>query len=148
MDSSKKYIAIEADAKDWEEAISLCGNALVDKNCVGKDFITACVERERIYPTGLPTVIPVAIPHAASTDVKTTAVCILKLNHPVEFKRMDDSNETIEAKLIFNLAIKGHNEHLDYLQNLIAFVMDEEKIKKCLSLPIEEISNYLETYMS
>ena len=58
----------------------------------------------------------------------------MKLKNPVEFKRMDDSSESIRARLVFNLAIKGHNEHLDYLQNLIAFVMDEEKVKKCLSL--------------
>ena len=36
----------------------------------------------------------------------------------------------------------------DYLQNLIAFVMDEEKVKNCLSLPLNEISIYLENNMS
>lgn len=148
MNSSKKYIAIEADAKDWEEAIDLCGKALVEKNCVGKDFITACITREKSYPTGLPTVIPVAIPHAASDAVNTTSVCILKLKNPVKFNRMDDFNESIDAKLIFNLAIKGHSEHLDYLQKLIAFVMDEEKIKQCLTLSINEIPSYLEKNIS
>ena len=126
MDNSKKYIAIEADAQNWEEAIKLCGEALI----------------------GLPTVIPVAIPHAASDEVNITSVCILKLKNPVEFKRMDDSSESIGARLVFNLAIKGHNEHLDYLQNLIAFVMDEEKVKNCLSLPLNEIPIYLENNMS
>lgn len=53
----------------------------------------------------------------------------IEVKNPVEFKRMDDSSESIRARLVFNLAIKGHNEHLDYLQNLIAFVMDEEKVK-------------------
>lgn len=148
MDNSKKYVAIEADAKNWEEAINICGKALIDNDCVGKGFVAACIEREKSFPTGLPTIIPVAIPHAASDEVNVTSVCILKLKNPVEFKRMDDSNESIGARLIFNLAIEGHSEHLDYLQNLIAFVMDEEKVKNCLTLSINEIPNYLENNMS
>lgn len=148
MDNSKKYVAIEADAQNWEEAIKFCGEALIANNCIGQGFVTACIEREKSFPTGLPTVIPVAIPHAASDEVNITSVCILKLKNPVEFKRMDDSSESIRARLVFNLAIKGHNEHLDYLQNLIAFVMDEEKVKQCLNLPLNEIPNYLENNMS
>ena len=144
MDNSKKYVAIEADAQNWEEAIKFCGEALIANNCIGQGFVTACIEREKAFPT----VIPVAIPHAASDEVNITSVCILKLKNPVEFKRMDDSSESIRARLVFNLAIKGHNEHLDYLQNLIAFVMDEEKVKKCLSLSLGEIPNYLENNMS
>jgi len=148
MNNSKKYVAIEADAQNWKEAIKFCGEALIANNCIGQGFVTACIEREKSFPTGLPTVIPVAIPHAASDEVNITSVCILKLKNPVEFKRMDDSSESIRARLVFNLAIKGHNEHLDYLQNLIAFVMDEEKVKKCLSLSLGEIPNYLENNMS
>lgn len=141
----KKYIAIKAKAKDWEEAITLCGNALIENKCIGKGFITACIEREKEFPTGLPTLIPVAIPHAASDEVKITSVCVLKLEDPVTFNRMDDSTQKVEARLIFNLAIKGSSEHIEFLQNLIAFVMDEEKVKKCLDLSIEDIPTYLET---
>ena len=69
MDNSKKYVAIEADAQNWEEAIKFCGEALIANNCIGQGFVTACIEREKSFPTGLPTVIPVAIPHA---DRKST----------------------------------------------------------------------------
>lgn len=144
---SKKYIAIKANAKDWEEAITICGNALIENECIGKGFITACIEREKNFPTGLPTLIPVAIPHAASDEVKVTSVCVLKLENPVTFNRMDDSTQEINARLIFNLAIKGSSEHIEFLQKLIAFVMDEEKVKKCLSLSIEDIPAYLEAVL-
>lgn len=144
MDSGKKYVAIEAEAKDWEDALTICGDALISNECIGKDFVTACIKREKEFPTGLPTAIPVAIPHAASNEVKITSVCVLKLKNPVEFNRMDDSAQTIDAKIVFNLAIKGSNEHIEFLQKLIAFVMDEEKVKKCLELPVEDIPTYLE----
>lgn len=143
--NQKKYIALEADAKDWEDALRICGAALIENNCIGAGFVEACITREKSFPTGLPTTIPVAIPHAASDEVYATSICVLKLKNPVTFKRMDDSAESVDASLVFNLAIKGHNAHLDFLQKLIAFVMDEEKIKQCLALPIEEIPQYLET---
>lgn len=144
MDSEKKYVAIEAEAKDWEEALTICGDALISKDCIGKGFVTACIKREKEFPTGLPTTIPVAIPHAASNEVKTTSVCVLKLKNPVTFNRMDDSSQTIEARIVFNLAIKGSSEHIDFLQKLIAFVMDEGKVTKCLDLSIKDIPAYLE----
>ena len=142
--NQKKYIALEAEAKNWEEALRICGSALIENNCIGKDFIEACITREKSFPTGLPTVIPVAIPHAASDEVYNTSICVLKLKNPVSFNRMDDAEESVNATLVFNLAIKGHNNHLDFLQKLIAFVMDEEKIKECLKLSVEDIPQYLE----
>ena len=72
--SIKKYIALTGDAENWEEALRICGKALVNKKYVGQDFIEACVNREKIFPTGLPTVIPVAIPHAASDEVYTLSL--------------------------------------------------------------------------
>lgn len=144
----KKYVALEAEAKDWEEALKICGDALIKEGCIGAGFVNACIEREKTFPTGLPTNIPVAIPHAASDEVHAVSVCVLKLKNPVKFNRMDDSSESIDAKMVFNLAIKGHNEHVDYLQKLIAFVMDEEKVQKCLTLSINEIPAYLEKTIS
>lgn len=145
--NQKKYIALEADAQNWEEALKICGSALIENNCIGAGFVEACITREKDFPTGLPTTIPVAIPHAASDEVYDTSICVLKLKNPVSFKRMDDANESVDTKLIFNLAIKGHNNHLDFLQKLIAFVMDEEKIKDCLDLSIEDIPKYLEKHL-
>ncbi len=140
-----KYIAIEAEAENWEEALRICGNTLAGEKCIGQGFIEACVNREKKFPTGLPTVIPVAIPHAASDEVYKTSVCVLKLAKPVQFNRMDDNKQIIKAQLIFNLAVKGCNEHIDFLKKLIAFVMDEQQIKTCLELPIEQIPDYLES---
>lgn len=141
---NKKYIALAAEAENWEEALRICGKALIGRKYVGQGFIEACVSREKKFPTGLPTVIPVAIPHAASDEVYKTSVCVLKLIKPVRFNRMDDSKETVQARLIFNLAVREHNEHIDFLKKLIAFVMDEQQIKICLELPVEKIPDYLE----
>ena len=51
-----KYLVIQGTANSSEEAITLCGEALHKAGIVGEDFGKACVEREKDYPTGLPTV--------------------------------------------------------------------------------------------
>ncbi|MBU2701315.1 PTS system galactitol-specific IIA component [Sporomusaceae bacterium BoRhaA] len=143
--SERAYIAIEGHAENWEEALNLCSAELMKNACIGEDFAKACVEREKQFPTGLPTAIPVAIPHAASEEVYKTAVCVLKLDEPVKFYRMDVTEEAIEVKLVFNLAVKGRDAHLDFLQKLIGFVMDEKRLKKCTELSVKDIPAYLES---
>lgn len=142
--SGKTYIAMEGHAADAEDAIRSCGNELIRNGCVGSGFLTACIDREKQFPTGLPTNIPVAIPHAASDEVFETSVCVLRLDEGVRFQRMDDPSAFVDAKLIFNLAIKGHDAHLDFLQKLIGFMMDENHLTRCMELPINEIPHYLE----
>ncbi|MCL2588045.1 MAG: PTS sugar transporter subunit IIA [Oscillospiraceae bacterium] len=130
--SEKKYIGIERDTvKDWTEAIRLCGEVLIEQGYADESFISGCLDRETEYPTGLPSAVPVAIPHCQCEGIKESSICILRLQKPVKFYRMDNSEAYVETKLIFNLAIKGSDAQLHYLQKLMAFVMDEEKMCAC-----------------
>ena len=43
----------------------------------------ACIEREKEYPTGLPSEVPVAIPHSKVEGIKDNCVCFLRLKNPV-----------------------------------------------------------------
>ena len=125
-----KYLVIQGTANSSEEAITLCGEALHKAGIVGEDFGKACVEREKDYPTGLPTEIPTAIPHA-------------KVESPVVFRRLDDDTEQVETDLIFNLAIKDPNEHLQVLQRMMEFLNNKEVLLKCKELSNEETVAYL-----
>jgi PTS system galactitol-specific IIA component len=139
-----RYIAIEGEASTWEEAIRLCGNALVKHQYTDERFIEECIEREKRFPTGLPCVIPVAIPHSQSDGILKTAVCVLRLHEPVNFYRMDDQEQAVETRIIFNMAIKGADDHLVFLQKLMGFVTNQEMVKQCQDLPIQKLSSYLE----
>jgi len=142
---NSKTIGIQGEAKDWEGAIRLCGKALIENECVDQAFVDGCVGREKEYPTGLPSAIPVAIPHFQSPGIKENSICILRLNQPVIFYRMDSSDEYIETNLIFNLAIKGSDNHLEYLQKLIDFIMDEDKLRRCSEQPMEDVLQLIES---
>lgn len=144
MGANTTYLAIEGHADNWEQAIRTCGEKLVQSGKVGPGFTEACLEREKDYPTGLPSEIPVAIPHGFSDDIRESSVCFLRTDTPVRFTRMDDDEEVCDTRLIFNIAVKPGEDHLNFLQQFMNMIMDSEAIQKCLDLPLEEIPVYLE----
>ena len=105
MGHTNHYLAIEGEAKDWEEAIRLCGQAIADAGYADETFMNACIEREKEYPTGLPSEVPVAIPHSKVEGIKDNCVCFLRLKNPVTFYRMDSDEESIETTAVFNLSL-------------------------------------------
>lgn len=82
----KQVFVIEGEAKTWEEAISLTSTMLLENRCVKETFLKSCIKREIAFPTGLPTQVPVAIPHTDPAHVNQNAVCVLRLKNSVMFK--------------------------------------------------------------
>lgn len=142
-----RYIVIHGSAGNSEEAIRLCGDALYKAGIVSRQFGEMCVNREKEYPTGLPTEIPTAIPHAKDNGITESSVCFLKLDKPVTFQRMDDDTEAVDTDMIFNLAIRDPNEHLEALQNMMTFLNDTDALKKCRELPDNELVDYLQEHI-
>ena len=98
MGHTNHYLAIEGEAKDWEEAIRLCGQAIADAGYADETFMNACIEREKEYPTGLPSEVPVAIPHSKVEGIKDNCVCFLRLKNPVTFYRMDSDEDVYKRQ--------------------------------------------------
>lgn len=142
--NGEKIIAIQGQAGDWEQAIRLCGQALCQAGVVGGEFAQECVRREQEYPTGICTDVPVAIPHCKSEAILESGVCYLRLEQPVEFRRMDDDEETVMTRSIFNLAIKSAGSHLDFLQQMMSVVGDEELVAQLERMDIEQVPALLE----
>lgn len=117
--SKEKIIALESHAEDREAAIRLCGRALFEAGLVGESFAEACVNREKERPTGICSDIPAAIPHCQSETITQSGVRYLRLDAPLEFRRMDDDYETIMTRSVFNLSIQSADDHLDFLQKMM-----------------------------
>lgn len=142
-----EYIVLHGCAGSKEEAIMLCADALYAAGYVSREFGKLCVNREQEYPTGLPTEIPTAIPHAKDGNITQSSVCFLLLDKPVTFSRMDDDTEEVNTDMIFNLAVKDPNEHLEALQNMMEFLNDSKALKKCRELPDVELIEYLKEHI-
>ncbi|RJX69377.1 PTS sugar transporter subunit IIA [Vibrio sinensis] len=111
--------------KDQEEVLQHLGSVLFQHGCVKDSYVTALIERERLYPTGLG---QIAIPHTDREHTIKDAIAIAILDEPVLFKMMGSDTEFCSVSVIFMLAISTNDQQIDMLQTLMGFVQDNAKL--------------------
>lgn len=127
----KELIVTDVKAKNSEDAIRQVGQYLLKGGFVKDSYIDAVVQRETEYPTGLQLKdIAVAMPHTAGVHVNTPAVCVAKLANPVTFAHMGDPDTTVEAELLFMMAIKDPDAQLETLQKVMGIFTNTEAVSK------------------
>jgi PTS system galactitol-specific IIA component len=131
---------IEGEAANWEEAISMTASVLEENECVKKSFLQACIDREKIYPTGLPTKVPVALPHTEIDHAIKPCACLLRLKKPVGFRNMENPENMIEVSFVLNIAIVDHKDQLDALKTVTKMFQDTAFFEKARDLPLNELT--------
>lgn len=137
----EELILLDQEAENCEELITQIGEIAFEKGYVEKDFAKAVIEREKIYPTGLPTnKVKVAIPHAIErNNIKKSAIIISKLKKAVPFKEMGSSEDNyIPVDIVFLLAVNGSKDQLVILQKLIGMFSDDEAMVKLKEMKTEK----------
>lgn len=82
----KGYLVAKVDATDKFGVLREMGNVLVEKGWVKDTYPGAVIEREKVFPTGLPMeAMGVAIPHTDAIHVNKKAVFCGILDKPVDF---------------------------------------------------------------
>lgn len=117
----KELVILHASAEDSTDIITQLCAKLQAEGCIGDKYCSEVIEREKEYPTGLPTEgVVAAIPHAFSHDVAETAVAVAVLDKPVIFRDISDYDEELEVDAVFLLAnTAGGDGHMDSLQELM-----------------------------
>ncbi len=135
--------------KDYAAAINFAGQKLIEKDVITPEYITACIERETDFPTGLelPYEDNVAMPHGNSAFVKKNGVSFVRAKNRIVFGSMEDKNEKVECSFIFNLALSSGEEHLNVLKKLIRLFQNEDFIKLCREETIDNIRGYIGSYL-
>lgn len=113
-----------------EAALSALTDLLVAEGSVRESYLEAVLAREEIFPTGLPTPIPVAIPHADPEHVLTPAIAVAILPEPVSFRVMGslDPAERVDVRTIFLLALNEKEAQVKVLQALVELCQSEERV--------------------
>jgi len=114
-----KIVVIEDCVDTWNQAISKTSQALYKKGYVKSAFEQHCIEREKIFPTGLNTEIPIAIPHTEAEFVNESSICFLRLLKPIPFRSMEDPSQFIEVQYVLNLAISDGKKQVSMLAKVI-----------------------------
>ena len=97
-------------------------------------YAQAIVDREANFPTALDmSGLNVAIPHCDVANVNTAAFCMAVLQHPVDWHKMDEPDETCKVSVVVMLALTEAHAHLEMLQKVIAFVQDQELVAKVIA---------------
>lgn len=126
----KDLICLDLEASNSIEVISKLGKKLVDRNLVKQEYIQEVLEREKKFPTGLPTIIPVALPHADAESCYKTSMAIGVLKKPVKFFEMGNPENELNVELIFMLAIVDHKEQVIWIKNMMRIFKNIEVLKK------------------
>lgn len=135
-------IELQADSK--EQALQQLGSRLIEQGYVKEGFIESVLQREKTYPTGLPTEpFGVAIPHTDGDMVHRSTVAFASLKSPVKFLMMGTDDKLVDVHLIFMLALKSPNDQLEMLQKLMELIQDPELVSKLVRINSIEALNEL-----
>ncbi len=136
-------IFINKNFKDREEALKFLANELYLKGYVKEQYIESIIDREKNYPTGLPSTYPkIAIPHTSNDLVNTTSIAVMTLEKGIKFRNMENNEEEIDIDILVMLAISEPKAQLEMLQSIVKIIQDESlrlKIKESNSK--QEIKN-------
>lgn len=123
---NKDNVFVIEKVKDWEESIKIAARPLIEQKNIEKRYVDSMIES--INELGFYVVLAenIAMPHARPENgVLKTGVSFLKINEAVKYGDSD-------INLIFVLAAKDNNTHIDILQKLLEIFQDEDKIKKLI----------------
>ncbi|MGE8203743.1 PTS sugar transporter subunit IIA [Heyndrickxia sp. NPDC080065] len=123
----ENIVCLNVNAETKEEVITTLFNKLKENNYVKDSFIEAILEREKVYPTGLPLAsMGVAIPHTDPEHVLNPTIGVAVLNHPVKFHMMGSVETIIDADIVLVLAISEPSKQIVMLERLMGVFQNDK----------------------
>ena len=123
------------EAATKEEALTLMSNMLLSKGYVKETFPAAILERERLYPSGLPMEgHKIAIPHTDAEHVNRSVILFARLARPLEFASMGEPDEKLQVSFISMFALAEKKEIGKMLEVLITTYSDNAILDNILKV--------------
>lgn len=123
-------VAIGLEATRSDEVIKALGRLLQAHGYVDADYTDAVIKREHEYATGLPTAIPVALPHTDAGHCRRSALAVGTLARPVDFQEMGNPESTLSVRVVFLLALADSKEQVVWLQRFMRGLRKESFIAR------------------
>jgi len=113
------------DIFSWEESIRVAAQPLLEKGFITSKYIQDMIDNVNINGPYIVIVPGIAMPHARNEGgVIKTGVSFLKLKNPVLYP------EEKAVNILFVLAAKDSDGHLDLISDLSSMLMDEDIMSK------------------
>lgn len=111
----KEYIKLNAECKDWIDAIKTAGQVLIDNGVVTEEYVEEAIKGVKELGPYIVITKGVALPHATNKiGVNKTGIALLTLKNPVEFGNVDND----PVYYVFMLATTDMDSHLAALSSL------------------------------
>lgn len=128
---SRDLIFLDVEADSWEDLLKKLGNILHDRGYVTDDYVEALLEREKEYPTALPTEgVKVALPHTYAQYSLRPAILVANLKKPVVFKEMGNSGDDIPVELVFSIVVTDPKSQIIVLKKLMDIFSKKKVLKE------------------
>jgi len=126
----KELVNVGIEASSQKDLLLKLANQFLAEGLVKPSFLQAILDREAVYPTGLPaTAFDIAIPHCAASNVNETSMAVATLKHPVEFQQMGSVEITLHPQVVFMLAIQDPDKQLETLQKIMGVIQDKKLLE-------------------
>jgi PTS system galactitol-specific IIA component len=123
----------QRDFSTAKEVITFLSRKLLEEDYVKESFLPAVIEREKKFPTGLPTEVPVALPHTDAKHCNHSALAIATLKKPVLFGEMGNPNKKLEVRIVFLLALSDQSKQTEWIKLLLKLFQGPKFCKELLS---------------
>jgi len=125
-------------ASDAEAVIRALAGRLEAAGFVKSSWADAVLAREKVYATGLPTEVPVGLPHTDVEHCLKPAIAVATLARPVTFGMMGDPTQTVNVQTVFALSVVQPQEQVQTLTQLIDFCQKPENLRELQAAPNAE----------
>lgn len=120
-------VAVDVQAKDWQEAIRSCGDLLCKDGATEESFTEAMIRVAKEFGPYIVVAPGIALPHARPEDgVKRASMAVVKLREAVNFGNKDND----PVWLLVALAAVDHQQHIQGLAELASVLGNSENVKK------------------
>lgn len=144
IDVDVRLLLTNCEARTRDVVLKKLCKKLKKFDYVREGFEKALLEREEKFPTGLPSTVPIAIPHTDSCYVKKSVIAVATLKKPVFFREMGNPNHLIPVGIIFLLALENPKNQVKVIQQLVLKVQDAKLLKDIKnSKSPQELRKYL-----
>ncbi len=126
---NETLIELGVDVPSKEQVIRILADKLYFFNYVKDGYYENVIRREKDFPTGLPTVIPISVCHTEAQYVNQSALALGTLAHPIEFQEMGTPERTVQAEIVFLLALNDPKEQVPWLKKMASVFKNREALE-------------------
>lgn len=141
-----EVLVLDGQGQTLEEAIRCAGEQMWKKGLVREVYAEKCIEREKTFSTGLPTQIPVAIPHTDEKYVNRDCLCFQRMVQPVMAVEIGGTEE-LPCRLVVNMGLTGAGNQVTMLSRMMEVFQDEAFMETCLNAPAAQVKEAVLTHL-